>query len=357
MKRAKVWECSAAMVYDLGNLYQAHLNAKKGKSFYTEVKEVESNLGKYLIDLQELEKSGNYKTSKYEMFEKQDGKKLRKIYKLPYYPDRIHQWAIIQVIEPVLLRYMTDDTYSAIPGRGVELARKRIVKALNNDYEGTTWCLKIDIEKYYPNIDRQVLKNQYTKLFKDKELLAMLFEIIDSFDGDVGVPIGNYISQYSGNLYLSCFDHYVKEKLKVKHYFRYMDDMVFFGSSKEEMQCILKKVKHYLKTYLHLHVKDSWSLFRVEDRGVDFIGYVFFHFKTRLRKDIVKSIRKVKKRILRRANKGQMINYRLYCSMNSFYGWLNKSDSGGVWLYNVSIVEPYLDQYYDLVIAPRKAKR
>lgn len=103
-------------------------------------------------------KNKTYKTSEYEIFEKQEGNKLRKIYKLPYFPDRICQWAIIQVIEPYLLRTLTDDTYSALPNRGVERARKKVVRALKTDVEGTEWCLKIDVKKYYPSINIDKLK-------------------------------------------------------------------------------------------------------------------------------------------------------------------------------------------------------
>lgn len=97
-----------------------------------------------------------YHTSKYEVFEKKEGKKIRKVYKLPYFPDRICQWAIIQVIEPYLMRILTDDTYSALPGRGVERARRKMVRALKQTLN-TVWCLKIDISKYYPNVNIEKL--------------------------------------------------------------------------------------------------------------------------------------------------------------------------------------------------------
>lgn len=353
-KRAKVHECSAEMVYDISNLVRAHQNARKGKSFYSEVKMVDENPAKYLYELQELEKSGKYKTSEYEVFMKQDGTKLREIFKLPYYPDRIHQWAIIQVIEPVLIRHMTDDTYSAIPGRGTHLAYKRLVKALKKDPKGTQWCLKIDVKKYYPNINKQKLKQIYCDLFKDKGLLQMLFEIIDSTEGEKGVPIGNYISQYSGNLYLSGFDHKVKEDYKVKHYFRYMDDMVFLAETKEELQSLVRKIIKYLRDVLDLEVKQNWSLFRVDDRGINFVGYVFKHGLIRLRKSIVKTLRKISLKIKKRVNRGLMINYHLYCGINSMVGWLKHCDSGGLYLRYIAVIWDHVVAYHDKVITRRK---
>lgn len=353
-KRAKISECSVEMVYDINNLVTAHQNARKGKSFYSEVKMVDSNPAKYLYELQEMQMSGEYKTSDYEAFMKQDGEKLREIFKLPYYPDRIHQWAIIQVIEPILLRNMTDDTYSAIPGRGIYKAYKKLKRALRNDPKGTRWCLKIDIKKYYPNINKQKLKDKYESLFKDKRLLALLYEIIDSTPGEKGVPIGNYISQYSGNIYLSDFDHRVKEVYKVKHYFRYMDDMVFLAETKEELQLLIKEIVRFLKDELDLEVKDNWSLFYVDDRGINFVGYIFKHYVIRLRRSIVKTLRKVSLKIKKRVNKGMLITYHLYCGINSMLGWLKHCDSGGLKLKYIDIIWDHVVAYHDIVIMKRR---
>ena len=107
-------------ICDMDNLKKAHKNAKKGKGWYREVKQVEKNLDKALKKLQESLIEHTYKTSDYEVFTKKEGEKEREIYKLPYYPDRICQWAILQVIEPYLLKTMTTDTYSAIPKRGIQ---------------------------------------------------------------------------------------------------------------------------------------------------------------------------------------------------------------------------------------------
>lgn len=354
-KRAKLSECSIEMVYDINNLVLAHKNARKGKSFYTEVKMVDSNPAKYLYELQEAQKNGTITTSEYERFFKQEGEKLREIFKLPYYPDRVHQWSIIQIIEKFLLRHMTDDTYSAIPGRGTFKAYKKLKKALKKDPIGTQWCLKIDIRKYYPNINKQKLKEKYARLLKDKKILNLIYEIIDSTEGEKGVPIGNYMSQYSGNFYLSDFDHRVKEVYKVKYYFRYMDDMVFLAKTKEELQKLIKEIIKYLKEVLDLDVKENWSLFRVEDRGINFIGYIFKHGLIRLRKSIVKTLRKISLKIKKRVNKSMLITYNLYCGINSMVGWLKHCDSGGLRLKYIDVIWYHVVAYHDIVIAKRRS--
>ena len=112
----------------MDNLFLAYKNAKKGKGWYKEVKEIEKNPWYYLGLLQEMMINHNYHTSKYETFMRKEGKKVREIYKLPFFPDRIAQWAILQVIEPQLLSYFTDDTYSAI-----RLFRKRVFMQLSRN--------------------------------------------------------------------------------------------------------------------------------------------------------------------------------------------------------------------------------
>ena len=340
-------------ICDIENLRLAHKQARRGKSFYTEVKLVDENEDEYLYRLQDMLIHKTYHTSKYEVFEKKEGKKIRKIYKLPYFPDRICQWAIIQVIEPYLMRTLTDDTYSALPGRGVERARRKMVRALKTDPENTVWCLKIDISKYYPNVNIEKLKLKYRRLFKDNDLLWLLDEILDS-NPDTGVPIGNYISQYSGNIYLSDFDHRVKEVYHIKHYFRYMDDMVFLSSSKEELQNLIKEITKYLADEYDLKVKDSWSLFRVEDRGIDFVGYVFRHDSIRLRKSIAHSIKKTSSKIRWRVNNDMELNRHLYFSFNSLKGWLKHSHSGWLKIRYFDIIEDHVQDYHDRFLVKHK---
>ena len=106
-------------VYDMANLRMAHKNASKGKGWYKEVKMVNTNPDDYLEKLSINMMTQFYETSEYETFIKKDGKKEREIYKLPYYPDRICHWAVLQVIEPIIIKNLILDTYSAIPGRGI----------------------------------------------------------------------------------------------------------------------------------------------------------------------------------------------------------------------------------------------
>jgi retron-type reverse transcriptase len=163
-----------------------------------------------------------YKTSNYEVFTVWDKTKEREIYKLPYYPDRIVQWAIMQIIEPILLSKLTSITFSAIKDRGIHFGLNKVKRALK-DEDNTQYCLKFDIRHFYPSINHTILKEKYRKIFKDKDLLWLIDEIIDSTEmsEDTGIPIGNYLSQWSANLFLNDFDHWLKEEKRCKYCFRY----------------------------------------------------------------------------------------------------------------------------------------
>lgn len=309
-------------IYDMENLKLAHYNARKNKTFYNEVKMVGNNEEYYLKQLQEMLINKTYKTSEYEIFVKNDKGKEREIYKLSYFPDRICQWAILQVIEPILINKLVDNTFSAIPNRGIHLALKRLNKVLK-DKENTKYCLKMDIKKYYPSINHDILKNIYRKIFKDKNLLWLLDEIIDSTEDDTGIPIGNYLSQWSGNLYLCYFDHWLKEEKKIKYYFRYMDDIVILYHDKTFLHNLKLEIENYLWNNLELIIKGNWQVFPTFVRGIDFVGYRSFGDYTLLRKSTAKNF----KRKINKLNGKYKLKEKDINSIMSYKGWLKWCNS------------------------------
>lgn len=379
-------------IYDkicsMENLELAYKNAKKGKGWYREVREIEENPQYYLELLQSMLKNHTYKTSEYSTFMKKDGKKEREIYKLPFFPDRIAQWAVLQIIEPQLLAYFTDDTYSAIPNKGIHAAFRKLRKAVDEHPEEMTYCLKIDCKKFYPSIDHDILKQKFRKKYKDPELLFLIDEFIDSIStcpalgenidfyagqgkeikivtGDngqefidgIGIPIGNYFSQYAGNFYLTEFDHWMKEVKHVKHYYRYMDDICIFASSKEELHQLLQEIEEYLNTKLNLRLKGNYQIFPSFIRGVDFVGYRIFLDYTLLRKSTCQQFKQKMTAIRKKIESGQEMNYSEWCSINSYKGWLKHCDSYRLTEKYIVPIQPYADEYYKNHIKAKKKKK
>lgn len=270
-------------IIDFDNLMLAHYNARRGKTWYTEVKMVDSDPCYYIDKIYNMLAGKTYSVSPYEVFVRNDTGKERIISKLPYYPDRIIQWALIQVIEPIFMRTFITDTYSAIPGRGIHFGLNRLHNAMKNREE-TKYCLKLDVKKYYQSIPHDLLKNSLRKLFKDTDLLWFLDLTIDSTEGNVGIPIGNYTSQYFGNFYLSGLDHYVKENKDYAFYARYMDDIIVLHHNKKYLHYLRKEIEWYLADKLGLKMKENWQIFPTFVRGVDFLGYRSFGDYTLLRK-------------------------------------------------------------------------
>ena len=337
-------------VYDMDNLKKAHQKAKVGKGWYKEVKMVDENPDYYLEKLQKMLMDKTYQTSEYETFIKRDSGKEREIFKLPYFPDRICQWAIMLVIEPFLIKHFTADTYSAIPGRGTHLCLSRMKEAIKKDPQGTRYCLKLDVSKYYPSINHDILKQKYRRKFKDPDLLWLLDEIIDSTEGNKGIPIGNYLSQYSGNFYLSQFDHWIKEVKQIKYYYRYMDDIVILGDNKADLHKIHSEISVFLKKELDLKVKDNWQVFPTFVRGVDFIGYRTFEDFVLLRKSIAKEYKRKMIRILRKVETGQLMSERDWASFNSYKGWLKHCNSYRLYQKYSAPLQEHSDYYYTYYI-------
>lgn len=337
-------------IYSMENLELAHHNARKKKTWYKEVKMIDENPELYLKQLQNMLINHTYKTSEYITFKKKEHGKERIIYKLPYFPDRICQWAILQVIEPYIMRYFTKNTYSAIPGRGIHGCLKDVINAVQKDVPNCQYCLKIDAKKFYPSIDHKILKSIYRRLFKDKELLWLIDEIIDSTSGDIGIPIGNYLSQYSGNIFLTPFDHWIKEEKHIKYYFRYMDDIVIFSSNKEDLHRLRKDIDVYFKSKLNLTMKENWQVFPTYVRGVDFVGYRTFLNYVLLRKSTCKEMKKKMRYLDHKRITGKSLNYSEWCSFNSYKGWLKPCDSYRLAEKYFVPIQQFADTYYQLNI-------
>ncbi len=272
-------------IHNIENIKLAHKNARKGKSHYTDVKSVNNN-PIMLENLSSIIRTNIYATSPYQTQIINDRGKEREIFILPYYPDRIVQWAIMLQLQEIFMKTFIYDTYASLPGRGIHKAVKRVNKVIR---AGGNYCLKIDIKKYFPSVDQEILCCQLERKFKDYKLLDMLFEIIYSIPK--GLPIGNYLSQWLANFHLAYFDHNVCNKTHLP-YFRYMDDIVLFAESKNKLWAALYYIKEQL-TDLKLTVKENYQIFPSKIRGVDFLGYRSFGDYVLLRKRIVNNIKKM----------------------------------------------------------------
>jgi len=293
------------------NLYLAYTKAKRGKGKRYGTRLFEKNLEANLAQLHQELLAGTYRTSEYSVFTIHDPKE-REVYRLPF-RDRVVHHAIMNVLEDIWVSIFIQNSYSCIKGRGIHGAVRHLKRDLR-DMTGTKYCLKLDIRKFYPSIDHDVLKSIIRRKIKDVRLLALLDGIIDSAPG---VPIGNYLSQFFANLYLSYFDHWLKEEKRVKYYYRYADDIVILSHDKAHLRELFVEIDTYLRDKLKLKIKGNYQIFPVDARGIDFVGYVFRHTHVLMRKSNKKSLcRKAAK--LNKLNLPEKVRRHL---LASHFGW------------------------------------
>lgn len=314
-----------------GNLYQkiihpdnlrlADQKARRGKQHTYGVKVFDRNPEENIMKLHAMFERKEYRTSDYHIFPLiTDGGKTRQIYRLPYFPDRIVHHAVMNILKELWMKIFTRDTYSCIEGRGIHACANKLKTDLRKDQAATRYCLKLDVKKFYPSIDHDIMKQIIRKKIKDPDLLNLLDEIIDSAPG---LPIGNYLSQYLGNLYLTYMDHWLKEKMSVKYLYRYCDDIVILAGSKDFLHNLRSELTRYLNENLKLEVKGNYQVFEVEVRGIDFVGYRFFRRFTLMRKSIKKSMARKAARLRKKKLDAQKMKH----AMASHTGWAKYCNS------------------------------
>ena len=306
--------------------YNALRHKTKQRREMPQIKNIADNREHYIDRVCEMLTAQAYKASPYTEATVIDGitKKQRTIHKPRFYPDQIVHWAVMQVVGPVLYRGQYFYNCGSIVGRGGIFAAKSVESWVQRtDIPGTKYCLKVDVHHFYQSIDHTLLKAKYRRLIKDARCLQLLDEIVDSFPDSV--PIGNYTSQFFGNLFLSSFDHHIAEECKsaykVTHYARYMDDVVVFGTNKRKLHRLLDEMQRYLAEE-KLQLNGKSQVFPVDARRVDFCGYAIGRTNTRIRKKIALRIMRNCRALA--AGKYTLKRCRRFAS---HWGWVKHTDS------------------------------
>lgn len=264
-------------------IYRAHCRARKGKTTRSSVVDVDLRPMVYVTHILNVLRDGIYVPSRFREFTVTDPKK-RLVLALPYVDRIVHQWLIEEFIKPYYLPRFIKDSYACIPGRGSHAAVKCIQGYMRDMHQvqGKYYIVKMDISKYFYNIDRDVLFKILKRAIASPRLLDLLHTIIFSDEARVGIPIGNYTSQYFANIYLNELDQYCQHNLGVKYYVRYMDDFILLAPNKQKAKQWYRAIQRYAESYLHLKLNPK-SCFYPSSHGLDFVGYKMTHSCLRLR--------------------------------------------------------------------------
>ena len=252
----------------------------------------------------------------------------------PSLEDHIIHWALIQTIRPLLLRGEYKFSCGSIKGRGIEYGRRQLETWVQNDRQ-IKWFVKLDVKKFYPSIDQEILKKRMRKILKDEQLLSIIDRVICSLDSGLG--IGNYTSQWFGNFYLQPLDHFILEqnyKIKngkrvnyVRHYLRYADDMILMGTSKKDLHKTVLRAIEFAKRELNLTIKPCWEIKSLDEYELDALGYRYSREKTRVRKEIFLHTKKVARRIYKVKQVQHKIHTQNAQSLLSSLGWFSHADN------------------------------
>ena len=276
------------------NLMKAHLESRKSKGSRKEIILFNLKQEEYIMYLYDKLKSGTYRHSGYSSFSILEPKP-RIIEKSKYIDRIVHRWYVNSFLEEYFVKSFISTSYACIKNKGMHRAcldvqndMKHCKRIWNNYY-----IIKMDVSKYFNNIDKEILLNILKRKIKDRKVLWLTKEIIYSNGKEKGLPIGNYTSQCFANIYLNEMDQYAKHILKIKYWYRYMDDMIALVKTKEEAIEKLNQIRKYLKENLKLELNSKTQIFK-SSQGVNFCGYKINEYRLKIR-DIGK--RKLKKKV------------------------------------------------------------
>ncbi len=279
------------------NLESAFRKARRSKTKKLYVLEFEKNLAENLLQLRNELLLHSYTPRHLKTFILQDPK-TRKISKSEF-RDRVIHHALCNVIEPIFDRSFIYDSYANRTGKGTLKAIQRFdsfKKKAGRNNKLKVFVLKADIKHYFDTVDHEVLLNIIKNKIKDEKVIWLIKKILSNYhlnEEGKGMPLGNLTSQFFANVYLNELDYFIKHKLQVSYYIRYVDDFVIFNNSllellkyKNEIGMFLKKLK------LELHPEKTYM--RRLDKGIGFLGFrIFYHHKLLKKSNMKKMERKL----------------------------------------------------------------
>ena len=204
--------------------------------------------------------------------------KWRDIAEPRLWPDQYVHHAVIQVLEPVMMKGMDPFCCGSIKGRGIHYGMKAIKKWLRTDRKGTKYAQELDIHHFYDSLTVETVMARLRQLVKDRRMLEVCERLMKH-----GVLIGAYFSQWFANTVLQPLDRMIRESGLCTHYIRYMDNFTVFGPNKRK----LRKLRVLIESWLEergLKLNGKWQLYPTAKRTVAALGYRFGRGFTLLRK-------------------------------------------------------------------------
>lgn len=297
------------------NVFAAYKKARRGKSQMMNVRRFEQDLSNNLEAISALLMNQTFTTARYHKTTIFEPKK-RDIYVLPFAPDRIVQHALMNIVAPIWEAMFIADSYACRVGKGIHAGSRRTMEFVRR----FKYCLKADVSKFYQSVHHDTLFELVARKIKCRDTLWLLRDIIYSIAGGRNVPIGNYTSQWFGNLYLNELDQFVKHERKLRGYVRYCDDFCLFHDDKGLLRELARVIPEFLSDRLKLSLRIC-EVFPVT-QGVDFLGYRHFPDYVLVRKSTAKRMRQRLRSLPQLLSRGAMSIDTFRSVIASIRGWL-----------------------------------
>lgn len=280
-------------------LYKAFCKVKEHKQNNKFIKEFEYNLEENIIELQRSLRDFSYRSSGMKPIQIPEQPSQKAIFS-PCLKDRVVQQAIRMVILPVFNKSFIHDSYAFRIGKGTHAAIRRFdvfkKKAAARNKPHSAYVLKMDIEKYYLNINHRILLAILKRKIRDKRLILLIKDflrkspnkVVDIF-GPKGIPIGSPLSQALANIYLNELDYFIKHVLGHKYYIRFADDFTILDT--KELARTKEAISVYLWQALLLNLHPQKTVFTTLGKGVNFLGYKIFYFHKRIKSGNLRSFK------------------------------------------------------------------
>lgn len=308
-------------------MLKAYERAAENKHKCKEVIIYELDLASNIIKVLKQLYDGTYNVGEYRKFKIYEPKE-RIIQSLPFSDRIVQQWYVEEFIKKIFVPKFIQDTYACIENRGVHKGVKKLNKYMH-EYQKVNsefYILKCDVSKFFYSINKEKLYQIISRYIKDKNLLKLTKKLIYHDNNESGIPIGNYTSQYFANIYLNELDHFVKEKLRIKYYIRYMDDFVLLLENKERCRIVLNEIKNFLNSELKLKLNKKTNYFK-NNQGVNFCGYKIFPTHIKLKKENKKKIRKKIKKWNKLYHEKKLDLRETTLKLNSWIGHAKNADT------------------------------
>lgn len=256
-----------------GNLLHAWQQFSRGKWRQRAIHRFWFNLEEQLQSLYHDLTDGTYTHGSYFHFVLHDTKR-RDIY-VAQARDRVVHQLLSYYLEARFQPHFIAQSYAAQKGKGVHAARVYVLNVMRQlQVHGAVWVGKLDVEKYFANVDHKILIDMLGRRIRDEKIFALCKKVIESFGDDgLGLPLGNLTSQWFANIYLHELDWYAKHALHIRYYMRYNDDVIVVSEHEEMVHAWVEEIVVWVKEGLHLTIPPRKIIVAQLPQPIDVLGW------------------------------------------------------------------------------------